>query len=1131
MNCNPQQYSNIIEFLAPLEGTIFSTGINPGGRCDKQVYVNRISHRFQLSPSPYQLFNPFLSHAIDKFGGVITYLHQTDTKTDNFLFYVKSLCEELNVAFNYYSFNKDSVIDQNTINKIIVGHRNNGFIINGLSQQLSEPIIQFFIEINPPTQTKLIHIFNEYVVPIKEIEFEYQEINIQSIFFLGVTYPRLAASPLYQLTFYNEEILEIVHEPFSYSRVVDAIKIIMKFKTLLSTKKDITILDIINLEIEGAHGIIKFDESNFIKRGVFITHYDYLTGRYRFETVLASDYPGYPYHLSINIKRPVICDFTDIAKGSNYQIPFKNIGIIISSTGNFKDLNIGLYQLLQALIVDKNQNSGLIDYYINPIIYDDKSDIKKTSVLLKKLIDEFNIVVLFGLSEISQKKSILGLINDNKLLFFYFGNVDKVDCDQYTYYFGFTPSVLYAIPLFIKQNSIIQDVLVLGSPFDLSQMESGFLVNSLTRVGINVVGMNQLSYEPFDFESLFKYMVNSLKEGGYIISLLRGPITHKLFSLAEENRLDYLGIKIISIGVSQNDIQYEPKIYKNHYLFLNYILEETSAHKKVTSILQQKLSSYKRLNYPQVQAFDAFNFYTTMIETAKSFKAEDINSLHSVKFDALSGESVVGKNHYLLDHYSLYSLKNNDGTIMFEDLFVERFYNQPIHICDSLDEKEFVVCDWSDRTAPGIISIPVKKVGIMYDLSGMHSDQEIPIFLGLISAIIYVNDNGGLEGYHIAPLIRDTKGSTKELIIQYTKEFIENEEVSIMFGCYETECRDLVLQELNGKDLLLIYTGETMGEECSNRVIDVGALPNQLYSSLLSFLLSNNINPRITIIYERNKFSEYSIAWIKESYKYVGIIEEEMEVDNLSIRFSKWYESLAKKSLESLFFIILSPEIQNLLFLHLHNLNMGDLCQKLICISYTMRIYDSLLLTDYGRNNIYFVDTYFYNFENDYNTKFTSILHNSAGLKFITSRADNSYSAFMLWRNSVMKSKSFNRKEMLKNLINTSADSGLGPIKITDSLYTTHYSIFGLFVNNQLNIVFDSVIEIVPFTYNWELNNENTIGNICIWTEEDDTTSIIKRGYKHIIITLSITGINSLIDGSLAYTIIRFIEDINSDSK
>jgi len=133
---------------------------------------------------------------------------------------------------------------------------------------------------------------------------------------------------------------------------------------------------------------------------------------------------------------------------------------------------------------------------------------------------------------------------------------------------------------------------------------------------------------------------------------------------------------------------------------------------------------------------------------------------------------------------------------------------------------------------------PPIRVGILHSLTGTMAFSEKPLVDALTLAIEETNQQGGLLGRMIEPIIVDGQ-SNWELFAKEAERLIVEEKVSVIFGCWTSACRKAVKPVVEKYQHLLFYPLQHEGLEQSPNIIYTGATPNQQISPSIKWAMKN----------------------------------------------------------------------------------------------------------------------------------------------------------------------------------------------------------------------------------------------------------------------------------------------------
>ncbi len=128
---------------------------------------------------------------------------------------------------------------------------------------------------------------------------------------------------------------------------------------------------------------------------------------------------------------------------------------------------------------------------------------------------------------------------------------------------------------------------------------------------------------------------------------------------------------------------------------------------------------------------------------------------------------------------------------------------------------------WSSRGSGEPI-----KVGILHSASGTMSGSEIPVIEMTQLALEELNDQGGLLGRKVQPILADG-ASSEQIFAREAERLISDEGVVALFGCWTSASRKAVKTVVEDRRNLLFYPVQYEGLEESPRIVYTGAAPNQ----------------------------------------------------------------------------------------------------------------------------------------------------------------------------------------------------------------------------------------------------------------------------------------------------------------
>ena len=108
---------------------------------------------------------------------------------------------------------------------------------------------------------------------------------------------------------------------------------------------------------------------------------------------------------------------------------------------------------------------------------------------------------------------------------------------------------------------------------------------------------------------------------------------------------------------------------------------------------------------------------------------------------------------------------------------------------------------------------------------------------GTLMAVDEINENGGIGGLPLHPIIEEPK-SDPDIYRELAKKLLTQDRVSVIFGCCSSAARKAVLPIVERHGALLIYPSFYEGFEYSPNIVYTGATPNQTVIPLVEYLFN-----------------------------------------------------------------------------------------------------------------------------------------------------------------------------------------------------------------------------------------------------------------------------------------------------
>jgi urea transport system substrate-binding protein len=171
------------------------------------------------------------------------------------------------------------------------------------------------------------------------------------------------------------------------------------------------------------------------------------------------------------------------------------------------------------------------------------------------------------------------------------------------------------------------------------------------------------------------------------------------------------------------------------------------------------------------------------------------------------------------------------------------------------------------------------KVGVLHSLSGTMAISETSLKDVLLFTFDEVNKSGGIKvggkSYMIEPVIVDP-ASNWPLFAEKAKQLLEQDKVSVVFGCWTSVSRKSVLPVFEQDNGLLFYPVQYEGEELSKNIFYTAEAVNQQAIPAVDYML-NDGKKKFYLLGSDYVYPRTTNKILKQYLKAKGIPESDIE--------------------------------------------------------------------------------------------------------------------------------------------------------------------------------------------------------------------------------------------------------------
>lgn len=185
------------------------------------------------------------------------------------------------------------------------------------------------------------------------------------------------------------------------------------------------------------------------------------------------------------------------------------------------------------------------------------------------------------------------------------------------------------------------------------------------------------------------------------------------------------------------------------------------------------------------------------------------------------------------------------------------------------------------------------KIGHLVDLSGLFAPSTIQQSHGAQLAVEEINSNGGILGRNIELIELDTQSDNRRYQ-ELARKLISQEQVDVLMGGYASSAREAVRPIVGQNEQLYFYNASYEGGVCDTNLLITGAVPEQLTSVLIPYMIQEYGDKVYTIAADYN-FGQIAAVWAREIVEKEGgeIVGEEFIPLEVS-QFSQTVENIRR---------------------------------------------------------------------------------------------------------------------------------------------------------------------------------------------------------------------------------------------
>lgn len=378
------------------------------------------------------------------------------------------------------------------------------------------------------------------------------------------------------------------------------------------------------------------------------------------------------------------------------------VGILHSLSGTMAISEKSVVDAEQLAIEEINQAGGVLGKQIQAVVEDGSSDWPTFAEKARKLIDQDQVVTIFGCWTSASRKAVLPVFEDKKHMLWYPVQYEGQECSNNIFYTGAAPNqqIEPSVDWLLENKG--KEFFLVGSDYVFPRTANTIIKAQLEAKGATVVGEDYLPLGNTEVTPIITKIRQALPNGGVIYNTLNGDSNVAFFKQMQGAGLGPDRYPVMSVSIAEEEVKAIGVEYlKGHYAAWNYFQTvDTPANQKFVEAFKAKYGENRVTNDPMEAAYIAVYMWKQAVEKAGT--ADDLDKVraaaYGLTFDAPEGQVTMNANHHLSKVVRIGEIRD-DG--LFEIISSTDAAVEPVPWNQFVADTKGFACDWSDQSKGG----------------------------------------------------------------------------------------------------------------------------------------------------------------------------------------------------------------------------------------------------------------------------------------------------------------------------------------------------------------------------------------------------------------------------------------------
>ena len=377
------------------------------------------------------------------------------------------------------------------------------------------------------------------------------------------------------------------------------------------------------------------------------------------------------------------------------------VGILHSLSGTMAISETTVVDAELLAIEEINAAGGVLGKQIIPVQEDGASDWPTFAEKAAKLIDQDEVVTVFGCWTSASRKAVLPVFEEKKHMLWYPVKYEGQECSNNVFYTGAAPNqqIEPAVDWLLKNKG--KEFFLVGSDYVFPRTANTIIKAQLAANGGTTVGEDYIPLGDTEVTSVIAKIKKALPNGGVIFNSLNGDTNVSFFKQLQGEGLTPDKYPVMSVSVAEEEVrQIGPEFLKGHYASWNYYQTvESPANDKFVKAFKAKYGEDRVTNDPMEAAYIMVYLWKQAVEKAGTTDLEAVRAAAvGQKLEAPGGLVTMQPNHHISKTVRIGEVRD-DG--LFDVVWATDGPLDPVPWNQFVKETKGFACDWTDPAKGG----------------------------------------------------------------------------------------------------------------------------------------------------------------------------------------------------------------------------------------------------------------------------------------------------------------------------------------------------------------------------------------------------------------------------------------------